>query len=131
MFVTCSMQFHTASRERCGQGYKPCLWRLKLIETVCVRSNCELLSHHAKILYGGWLHGGPHKPQNCQNWRVGPCSGMGACSGMGTCTGQYGTFVLCAHIFTACCHGNQGECGGDGEATPPFHSTGQAGYTGL
>ena len=49
-----------------------------------VSSNCELSSHHAKILHGGCLHRGPHKPENCQNWGVGPWSGMGAC------TGQYG-----------------------------------------
>ena len=55
----------------------PCLW-------ACMSSNCELSSHHARILHGGRLHGGPPKPQNCQNWGVGPCSGMGAC------TGQYG-----------------------------------------
>ena len=48
-------------------------------------SNCELLSHQAGILHGGWLHGGPHKPQNYKNWGVGPCSWMGACSA------QYGT----------------------------------------
>ena len=28
------------------------------------------------------------KPQNCQNWGVGTCSGMGACSG------QYGNTLL-------------------------------------
>ena len=44
----------------------------------------KLSSHYARILHGGGLHGGPHKPQNCQNWGAGPCSGMGAC------TGQYG-----------------------------------------
>ena len=31
------------------------------------------------------------KPQNCQNWKVGACSGMGACTGMGACLGQYGS----------------------------------------
>ena len=41
------------------------------------------------------------------------------------------TFVLRVCVLTACCHGNQGECGGDGEATYPFHNTGPAGYTGL
>ena len=51
-------------------------------------SNCEHLSHQARILHGGWLHGGPHKPQNCQNWGVGPC------------TGQYGN-KLTSQTYTA------------------------------
>ena len=35
-------------------------------------------------MHGERLHGGPHKPQSCQNW------GMGSCFRMGACTGQYG-----------------------------------------
>ena len=35
-------------------------------------------------MHGERLHGGPHKPQNYQNW------GVGSCLGMGACTGQYG-----------------------------------------
>ena len=38
------------------------------------------------------------KPQNCQNW------GVGACSGMGACSGQYGTWVL--SYWHTICHGN-------------------------
>ena len=34
-------------------------------------------------MVGGYMEN-PAKPQNCQNW------GVGACSGMGACSGQYG-----------------------------------------
>ena len=84
-------KFRTASEKRCRLGYNRCVQTL-LPDVVAhvthlsslVSSNCELSSHDAGNLHGGWLHGRPHKPQNCQNWGVGPCSGMGAC------TGQYG-----------------------------------------
>ena len=36
-------------------------------------------------MVGGYTEN-PEKPQNCQNWVVGACTGMGACSG------QYGIF---------------------------------------
>ena len=48
---------------------KPCSrmkWHLKLIKTVYVGTDCEHLSHHARILHDQQLHGRPHKPQNCQ-----------------------------------------------------------------
>ena len=32
-------------------------------------------------MVGGYMHGKPQKPQNCQNWGVAACLGMGACSG--------------------------------------------------
>ena len=33
----------------------------------------------------------PEKPQNCQKW------GVGACTGMGTCSGQYGMYLQCMY----------------------------------
>ena len=55
----------------CSMRISYCKWR-----TLQMRPWLELSSHHARNLHGGQLYGGPHKPQNCQNWGVGPCLGM-------------------------------------------------------
>ena len=77
-------KFCIVSEERCRRGYDWCVqnlfpdvvyWHMKHIRmiaaTVYVTSNCELSSHHARILRGGQLHGGPCKTTELSKSRGG------------------------------------------------------------
>ena len=50
----------------------------------------QTLSHHARILHGWRLHGGPSKTAELTKLGVGACARMRVSAGVGTCPGQYG-----------------------------------------
>ena len=94
-------EFRAAREERCEPSHgQVCAnlmsWRPKHIRAMLAQRT-YLQIHYARISMVGGYTENPEKPQNCQKWRV------GACTGMGTCSGQYGIYSQ-PHILRFPCH---------------------------
>ena len=82
-------KFHAAGEEHCEQGNRwVCanlwclmLWCPKCIGTIATMwaQGAYLQIHYANMV--GSYTENPEKPQNCQNWGMGACMGMGAFPG--------------------------------------------------
>ena len=77
-------KFRAAWEEHCerGQG-QVCMWEPSMLwRPKCIRTIVAIWAQRTYLRFHFGMVGSytenPEKPQNCQNWEVGTCSGMGA-----------------------------------------------------